>query len=258
MRPTRPALRSGVCATGKLIRKRLFVHNRGFATVNDGPAFASSRTFAERHLITTSSQMKPDRTPHAAVRNGEEQFVIVVDITADLNDEDDTGLVWTFLDEARDPAIVVLGAIVVAGDTGAPAVAEVVDLVDKPTGTIVHLRLLPGVLDDYEALIQRSTLPTLKAAHLLPDVLSGTEHTADLVGGVQRHRGIECVCPRLVGLQRCVGGWGSLFEMATVRARNAGDRHEYRPPGRSGARAEMRVAVTSSMYCSRLWQSTTS
>ena len=26
-----------------------------------------------------------------------------VDITADLNDEDETGYVWTFLDEARDP-----------------------------------------------------------------------------------------------------------------------------------------------------------
>jgi hypothetical protein len=85
--------------------------------------------------------------------------VIVVDIAADLNDEDDTGLVWTFLDEARNPAIVVPGAIVVAGDADAPAVAEVVDLVDKPTGTIVHLRLLPGTFDDYEALIQRSTLP---------------------------------------------------------------------------------------------------
>lgn len=85
--------------------------------------------------------------------------MIVVDIAADLNDEDDTGLVWTFLDEARNPAIVVPGAIVVAGDADAPAVAEVVDLVDKPTGTIVHLRLLPGTFDDYEALIQRSTPP---------------------------------------------------------------------------------------------------
>jgi hypothetical protein len=27
-----------------------------------------------------------------------------VDITADLNDEDHTGNVWTLLDEARDPA----------------------------------------------------------------------------------------------------------------------------------------------------------
>lgn len=26
-----------------------------------------------------------------------------VDIAADLNDEDDTGSIWTFLDEARDP-----------------------------------------------------------------------------------------------------------------------------------------------------------
>ena len=47
----------------------------------------------------------------------------------------------------------------VAGDSDAPAVAEVVDPIDKPAGTIVHLRLLPGTFDDYEALIQRSTLP---------------------------------------------------------------------------------------------------
>lgn len=86
--------------------------------------------------------------------------MVVVDIAADLNDEDDTGLVWTFLDEARNPAIVVPGAIVVAGDADAPAVAEVVNLVEKPAGTIVHLRLLPGTFDDYEALVQRSsTLP---------------------------------------------------------------------------------------------------
>jgi hypothetical protein len=90
---------------------------------------------------------------------GRRPTVIVVDIAADLNDEDDTGLVWTFLDEARNPAIVVPGAIVVAGDADAPAVAEVVDLVDKPTGTIVHLRLLSGIFDDYEALIHCSILP---------------------------------------------------------------------------------------------------
>ncbi|MGH3843586.1 MAG: hypothetical protein ACRDS0_19395 [Pseudonocardiaceae bacterium] len=85
--------------------------------------------------------------------------MIVVDIAADLNDEDDTGLVWTFLDEARNPAIVVPGAIVVAGDADAPAVAEVVDLIDKPSGMVVHLRILPGSFDDYEALIQRSIRP---------------------------------------------------------------------------------------------------
>jgi hypothetical protein len=36
--------------------------------------------------------------------------------TADLNDEDETGYVWTFLDEARDPAQIAPGALVVAGD----------------------------------------------------------------------------------------------------------------------------------------------
>lgn len=55
--------------------------------------------------------------------------MIVIDIAADLNDEDNTGLVWTFLDEARNPAIVVPGAIVVAGDADAPAVAKVAQVV---------------------------------------------------------------------------------------------------------------------------------
>ena len=63
-----------------------------------------------------------------------------------------SGFVWTFLDEARDPALIVPGAIIVAGDADAPAIAEVVDIVDKPAGTIVHLRLLPGAIEDYEAL----------------------------------------------------------------------------------------------------------
>jgi hypothetical protein len=38
-----------------------------------------------------------------------------VDITADRNDEDHTGYVWTFLD-ARDPAQIRPGAIVIVGD----------------------------------------------------------------------------------------------------------------------------------------------
>jgi hypothetical protein len=105
---------------------------------------------------------------------GEEEIVIVVDIAADLNDEDDTGLVWTFLDEARDAAIVVPGATVVAGDAEAPAVAEVVDLIDKPVGTIVHLRLLPGTFNDYDALIQRSTMPVREGDPRSPDCPDGT------------------------------------------------------------------------------------
>lgn len=38
-----------------------------------------------------------------------------VDIPADLNSEDETDLVWTFLDEADDPSIIKPGEVVVAG-----------------------------------------------------------------------------------------------------------------------------------------------
>ena len=48
-----------------------------------------------------------------------------MDITADLNDEDETGLIWTFLDEARDPTIITPGAIVIVGTPTAPAIARV-------------------------------------------------------------------------------------------------------------------------------------
>jgi hypothetical protein len=78
-----------------------------------------------------------------------------VDIDADLNNEDDTGYVWTFLDEARDSTRIVPGALVVAGDEDAAAVCQVVDLVPAGDGTIVHLRMLPGLVEDYLALAQR-------------------------------------------------------------------------------------------------------
>lgn len=82
--------------------------------------------------------------------------MISVDISCDLMDEDETGYVWTFLDEARDPSVIEPGAIVVAGDADAPAVAEVVDIVEKAAGKVVHLRVLPGAIEDYEALARRA------------------------------------------------------------------------------------------------------
>jgi len=79
----------------------------------------------------------------------------VVDITADLNDEDDTGYVWTFLDEARDLQQIVPGAIVVAGDEDAAAVCQVIDLAPAGDGVIVHLRMLPGLVEQYVDLVHR-------------------------------------------------------------------------------------------------------
>jgi len=78
-----------------------------------------------------------------------------VDITADLNSEDETGFVWTFLDEAREPAVIRAGEIVVAGTELTAAVCEVVDVVEQPTGTIVHLRVLPGTVAQYRKLVER-------------------------------------------------------------------------------------------------------
>jgi hypothetical protein len=67
------------------------------------------------------------------------------------------GYVRTFLDEARDPDLIAPGALVVAGDEDAPAVAVVVDLVPHPNGTLVHLDVLPGAIDNYVALARRVT-----------------------------------------------------------------------------------------------------
>ncbi len=85
--------------------------------------------------------------------------LVSVDISCDLMDEDESGYVWTFLREARDPRLIEPGAIVVAGDEDAPAVAEVVEIVEKPAGPVVHLRLLPGAIEDYEALVRRAITP---------------------------------------------------------------------------------------------------
>jgi hypothetical protein len=44
----------------------------------------------------------------------------------------------------------------VAGDEEAAAVCQVVDLVPAGDGTIVLLRLLPGLADEYRALVDRA------------------------------------------------------------------------------------------------------
>jgi hypothetical protein len=46
--------------------------------------------------------------------------MITVDIAADLNDEDETGFGWTYLDDARDPDLIRPGNLVIAGDADAP------------------------------------------------------------------------------------------------------------------------------------------
>jgi hypothetical protein len=73
-----------------------------------------------------------------------------VDISADLNDDDGSGYLWAFLDEARDPSLVKAGAVLAAGSEDAAAMCEVTRLESADDGsTIVHLRVLPGMVEDY-------------------------------------------------------------------------------------------------------------
>lgn len=68
----------------------------------------------------------------------------MVDITCDVQQIDETGYVWTFLDEARDPSVVNAGAIVVTGDDEEPVFARVVDVVGDGGDRKVHLDVLPA------------------------------------------------------------------------------------------------------------------
>lgn len=84
--------------------------------------------------------------------------MVEVDLPADVQQYDETGYVWALREEARDPSLVVEGAIVVAGDDEDPFLARVVDLQPKGTVTKVHLEVLPGDHADYVAALRRSHL----------------------------------------------------------------------------------------------------
>jgi hypothetical protein len=72
-----------------------------------------------------------------------------VDLTLDLNSEDDTGLPWGFIDEAANPSLIQEGAWIVVGSGTARAVAQVADI----DGEIVHVRPLPGPVSRHRHLL---------------------------------------------------------------------------------------------------------
>lgn len=75
--------------------------------------------------------------------------VITVDLPVDLNSEDDTGLPWGFLDEARDPALVHEGAWIIVGSERTQAVAQVADIEEN----LVHVRPLRGPVSRHRELL---------------------------------------------------------------------------------------------------------
>jgi len=85
---------------------------------------------------------------------------VVVTLPADVQQVDQTGYVWAFLDSAIAPDRVRAGALIVAGDVEEPFLARVVDIVDGPGGrSVVHLDVV-GVPDQ--------AIDELRHAHLLP------------------------------------------------------------------------------------------
>ena len=60
-----------------------------------------------------------------------------IDLFVDLNTEDETGLPWSYVDQAVDPSVVVPGRLIVVGSGSAVTVAQVVDVgIDG----LVHVR----------------------------------------------------------------------------------------------------------------------
>lgn len=83
-----------------------------------------------------------------------------VTLPADVHQIDATGYVWSFLDEAGDQARIVVGGVIVAGDSDEPFLARVVDIVEGNSGrSIVHLEVV-GVPDQ--------VIDELRHANLLP------------------------------------------------------------------------------------------
>ena len=85
---------------------------------------------------------------------------VAVTLPADVQQIDETGFVWAFLDEADEPDRVRPGAIIVAGDPAEPFLARVVEIIAGPNGrSIVHLDVV-GVPDQ--------AIEELRHARLIP------------------------------------------------------------------------------------------
>ncbi|MDH4077785.1 MAG: hypothetical protein OEW29_17790 [Acidimicrobiia bacterium] len=72
-----------------------------------------------------------------------------LDLRVDLNTEDDTGLPWAFLRDARDPSIIVEGAWLIVGSGKVRAVGQVAQI----DGDLVWVRPLPGPVSQYRHLL---------------------------------------------------------------------------------------------------------
>jgi hypothetical protein len=73
-----------------------------------------------------------------------------IDILVDLQTEDETGLPWTFLEDATDRSLIVPGRYVIGGAGTAVAVVQVIDVGD---GGLVHVRPVRGTVEENRHLL---------------------------------------------------------------------------------------------------------
>jgi hypothetical protein len=76
-----------------------------------------------------------------------------IDLIADLNAEDDEGLGWSVLSQARDQSRVRRGVMLVAGNAQAKAVVRIVSVDEDGQ---VHFAVLPGSLEKNRHLVGRA------------------------------------------------------------------------------------------------------
>lgn len=76
-----------------------------------------------------------------------------VDLVADLNAQDDDGLGWSLLTDARHPDRVRPGAMLLAGNPQAMAVVRIVAVDDDGQ---VHFSILPGSVEKNRHLLGRT------------------------------------------------------------------------------------------------------
>jgi len=76
-----------------------------------------------------------------------------IDLVADLNAQDDDGLSWATLEDARDRSRVHPGAMLLAGNSQAQAVVRVVAVDDDGQ---VHFAVLPGSVAKNRHLLDRT------------------------------------------------------------------------------------------------------
>lgn len=120
-----------------------------------------------------------------------------VDLRIDLNTMDETGLPWTFLDQAPDPSRIIPGRHIVVGSGAAVAVAVVVDITDEG---IVHVQPLKGSVASNARFLETDPA-SRRLPDLLPDPVEAggtgrdeaarpTTETPEITGrkGTRRHR----------------------------------------------------------------------